>query len=152
MLLISIFEFRFEMGDEREAFPFGNSCFFSIQDIILDKILSSLLTHYNSIHSLFSTVSLTYSFNLWFFFLLFFDWTRQGHHKCREQWPDNSEQYERAFNLFLDVILLILPLIMLSYAYFSITRTLWQGMATERTTKRYVKSTRNDNYQHACKY
>lgn len=41
---------------------------------------------------------------------------------------------------------------MLSSAYFSITRTLWQGMAAERTTKRYVKSTGNNNYQHACKY
>lgn len=74
----------------------------------------------------------------------------KGHHKCREQWPENSEDYERAFNLFLDVILLIFPLIMLSSAYFSITKTLWQGMALERTTKRYAKSG-NNNYQHACK-
>lgn len=75
----------------------------------------------------------------------------KGHHKCREQWPENAEDYERAFNLFLDVILLIFPLIMLSSAYFSITKTLWQGMALEQTSKRYAKSSGNNNYQHACK-
>lgn len=78
--------------------------------------------------------------------------SHEGHHKCREQWPDNALEYERAFNLFLDAILLIFPLIMLSTAYFSITKTLWQGMALERSTKRYAKSTGNNNYQNACKY
>lgn len=61
-----------------------------------------------------------------------------GHHKCREQWPDDTEDYERAFNLFLDMILLIFPLVLLSTAYFSITKTLWQGMAMERTTRRHT--------------
>ncbi|XP_031627019.1 cholecystokinin receptor type A-like [Contarinia nasturtii] len=71
--------------------------------------------------------------------------TTHGHHKCREQWPDSAMNYERAFNLFLDVILLIFPLIMLSTSYFCITKTLWQGMTMERTTKRYTKSG-NNNY------
>lgn len=51
----------------------------------------------------------------------------------------------------MDAILLIFPLIMLSTAYFSITRTLWQGMTMERSTKRYAKSTGNP-YQHSCKW
>uniref|UniRef100_A0A336LNY7 CSON009528 protein n=1 Tax=Culicoides sonorensis TaxID=179676 RepID=A0A336LNY7_CULSO len=57
--------------------------------------------------------------------------TRDGHHKCRENWPDNSEKYERTFNLFLDVILLVLPLLMLGATYSLITKTLWQDMRTE---------------------
>lgn len=84
--------------------------------------------------------------------MLYVLFSHEGHHKCREQWPDNALEYERAFNLFLDAILLIFPLIMLSTAYFSITKTLWQGMALERSTKRYAKSTGNNNYQNACKY
>lgn len=53
-----------------------------------------------------------------------------GHHKCRENWPENSQKYERAFNLFLDVILLVLPLLMLAATYSLITKTLWQDMKT----------------------
>lgn len=51
-----------------------------------------------------------------------------GHHKCRENWPAHAEKYERAFNLFLDVILLVLPLLMLGATYSLITKTLWQDM------------------------
>lgn len=51
-----------------------------------------------------------------------------GHHKCRENWPVHAEKYERAFNLFLDVILLVLPLLMLGATYSLITKTLWQDM------------------------
>lgn len=70
-----------------------------------------------------------------------------GHHKCREQW---TIDYERSFNIFLDLILLIFPLIMLSSAYFSITKTLWQNMTLEKGGKRYAKSGHGD-YKHACK-
>lgn len=85
-------------------------------------------------------------------FPFFRDSIYKGNHKCREQWPDSAVEYERAFNLFLDAILLIFPLIMLSTAYFSITKTLWQGMALERSTKRYTKSNNgNNSYQNACK-
>ncbi|XP_046433087.1 cholecystokinin receptor type A-like isoform X1 [Neodiprion fabricii] len=38
-----------------------------------------------------------------------------GRQKCREDWP--SIAAERAFNIFLDVILLIIPLIMMTLAY-----------------------------------
>lgn len=40
---------------------------------------------------------------------------------------------------------------MLSSAYFSITKTLWQNMTLEKSGKRYAKSGHND-YKHACKY
>ncbi|XP_063697591.1 cholecystokinin receptor type A-like [Culicoides brevitarsis] len=57
--------------------------------------------------------------------------TRDGHHKCRENWPKNSEKYEQSFNLILDVMLLVIPLLMLGATYSLITRTLWQNMRTE---------------------
>lgn len=56
-----------------------------------------------------------------------------GHHKCREGWP--SQEYEKAYNIFLNVILLILPLVIQAATYFSITMTLWQGMQTEKELK-----------------
>ncbi|XP_039432438.1 cholecystokinin receptor type A-like [Culex pipiens pallens] len=61
--------------------------------------------------------------------------TNQGHHKCRELWFDRG--YERAYNLFLDVILLVLPLAILAVTYSLITRTLCRGM---HDFKRYSKS------------
>ncbi|XP_055709055.1 cholecystokinin receptor-like isoform X2 [Phlebotomus papatasi] len=59
----------------------------------------------------------------------------QGHHKCREHWPDDAKDYERMYNLFLDVFLFVLPLLVLGITYSLITRTLWQGMRTERNLK-----------------
>lgn len=61
----------------------------------------------------------------------FYNFIVSGHHKCRENWPENSQKYERAFNLFLDVILLVLPLLMLAATYSLITKTLWQDMKTD---------------------
>ncbi|XP_037049844.1 cholecystokinin receptor type A-like [Bradysia coprophila] len=61
--------------------------------------------------------------------------TSQGHHKCREYWPEGSEEYEKTFNLYLDVILLVIPLIMLGATYSLITKTLWQGMRDENSSK-----------------
>jgi hypothetical protein len=61
-----------------------------------------------------------------------------GHHKCREVWPVEPLQYEKIFGLFLDLILLLLPLAILAAAYFLISRTLWQSMGTE---KQLVKQT-----------
>lgn len=60
---------------------------------------------------------------------------RVGHHKCREDWPVNSSHYERAYNLFLDGILLVVPLIVLGATYSLITQTLWQGMRNEKALK-----------------
>ncbi|XP_053681634.1 cholecystokinin receptor type A-like [Sabethes cyaneus] len=62
--------------------------------------------------------------------------TNQGHHKCRELWFDRG--YERAYNLFLDVILLVLPLAILAVTYSLITRNLCRGMP--HGFKRYGKT------------
>ncbi|KAG5684677.1 hypothetical protein PVAND_013894 [Polypedilum vanderplanki] len=60
--------------------------------------------------------------------------TKEGHNKCREVWP-TTIQYEKIFNIFLDMYLLVLPLFVLLATYFMITKTLWQGMRTERDLK-----------------
>lgn len=58
--------------------------------------------------------------------------------KCREVWPTEPIEYEKVFAIFLDVLLLVLPLIVLGAAYFLISQTLWQSMDTE---KQLVKQT-----------
>lgn len=72
----------------------------------------------------------------------------KGHHKCREDWPNNSRNYERAYNLFLDGILLVLPLIVLGATYSLITQTLWQGMRTEKALKNHLAF----DSTHSCTY
>jgi hypothetical protein len=69
-----------------------------------------------------------------------------GHHKCREVWPKVPFEYEKVFNLFLDVVLFVLPLFVLGATYFLITRTLWKGMRNEKELKKEL--TRQDS----CKY
>nr|XP_014088941.1 cholecystokinin receptor type A-like [Bactrocera oleae] len=58
--------------------------------------------------------------------------SRQGLRKCRDQWPEDTIAYERFYNIFLDLTLLVLPLFVLCVAYFLITRTLYVGMRAER--------------------
>lgn len=58
--------------------------------------------------------------------------------KCREVWPTAPMEYEKVFAIFLDMVLLVLPLIVLGAAYFLISQTLWQSMDTE---KQLVKQT-----------
>ncbi|KAH8411393.1 hypothetical protein KR215_003293, partial [Drosophila sulfurigaster] len=58
--------------------------------------------------------------------------SRQGLRKCREQWPAGSVGYELSYNIFLDLALLVLPLLALSFAYLFITRTLYVSMRNER--------------------
>ncbi|XP_071453171.1 cholecystokinin receptor type A-like [Hetaerina americana] len=60
--------------------------------------------------------------------------TSQGHHKCRERWP--SLDFERAYNVLLDVVLLVLPLAILTATYSLITRTLRRGMRLERAQRK----------------
>lgn len=55
-----------------------------------------------------------------------------GLRKCRDQWPEDTIAYERFYNIFLDLTLLVLPLFVLCVAYFLITRTLYVGMRAER--------------------
>ncbi|XP_026477650.1 uncharacterized protein LOC113383610 [Ctenocephalides felis] len=54
---------------------------------------------------------------------------KSGHHKCREQW--SSANGERIYNLFLDAVLLILPLLIMSLAYSLIVGKLWRGLKRE---------------------
>lgn len=56
-----------------------------------------------------------------------------GNHKCREDWP--SLDYERAYNLFLDMVLLVIPLLVLAVTYSLITQTLYKGMRMERALR-----------------
>ncbi|RZF38517.1 hypothetical protein LSTR_LSTR006112, partial [Laodelphax striatellus] len=52
-----------------------------------------------------------------------------GKHKCRETWP--TQISEKVFNLFLDAILLLIPLIIMSLAYSLIVSKLWKGLQRE---------------------
>ncbi|XP_076636547.1 cholecystokinin receptor type A isoform X2 [Colletes latitarsis] len=52
-----------------------------------------------------------------------------GRHKCREEWPGVGT--ERAYNLFLDGMLLLVPLIVMSLAYSLIAAELWRGLRQE---------------------
>ncbi|XP_076754009.1 cholecystokinin receptor type A isoform X2 [Xylocopa sonorina] len=53
----------------------------------------------------------------------------QGRRKCREDWPTVGT--ERAYNLFLDGTLLLVPLIVMSLAYSLIAVKLWRGLRQE---------------------
>lgn len=64
-----------------------------------------------------------------------------GHHKCRELWPTQPFQYEKIFNIFLDLLLLVVPLMVLGAAYLLISKTLWQSMDSE---KQIVKQTSSE--------
>ncbi|XP_046394028.1 gastrin/cholecystokinin type B receptor-like [Ischnura elegans] len=63
--------------------------------------------------------------------------TSQGHHKCRERWP--SLDIERAYNVLLDVVLLVLPLAILTATYSLITCTLRRGMRLERAQRKRAR-------------
>ncbi|KAJ1522983.1 hypothetical protein ONE63_002119 [Megalurothrips usitatus] len=52
-----------------------------------------------------------------------------GRHKCREEWI--SPGSERIYNLFLDGILLLVPLLIMSLAYLLIVSKLWRGLRRE---------------------
>ncbi|CAN8012899.1 unnamed protein product, partial [Ixodes pacificus] len=52
-----------------------------------------------------------------------------GQHKCRELWP--SDVAEKGFNLYLDSVLLVLPLLIMVFVYALITRTLYAGIRME---------------------
>ncbi|GAB6031014.1 hypothetical protein CHUAL_007834 [Chamberlinius hualienensis] len=49
-----------------------------------------------------------------------------GRSKCREEWP--SQFSEKAFNIFLDVVLLVIPLLIMVTTYSLIIATLWKGI------------------------
>ncbi|KAH7977227.1 hypothetical protein HPB51_026925 [Rhipicephalus microplus] len=52
-----------------------------------------------------------------------------GHQKCRELWP--NDEAEKGFNLYLDSVLLVLPLLIMIFVYAIIVRTLCVGIRLE---------------------
>ncbi|EEB18252.1 class A rhodopsin-like G-protein coupled receptor GPRcck2, putative [Pediculus humanus corporis] len=54
---------------------------------------------------------------------------KMGRHKCREEWPSTTS--ERAFNLFIDAILLLIPLVIMILAYSLIVHKLFKGLKKE---------------------
>ncbi|KAK9886937.1 hypothetical protein WA026_019195 [Henosepilachna vigintioctopunctata] len=58
-----------------------------------------------------------------------------GNHKCRETWQSKTQ--EKAYNIFLDVILLLLPLLIMLVTYSLISKTLFQAMRNERMQRDY---------------
>ncbi|XP_065159146.1 cholecystokinin receptor-like [Atheta coriaria] len=53
----------------------------------------------------------------------------KGTHKCREVWP--SKASDRIYSLFLEAILLIIPLVIMTLAYSLIISKLWKGLQKE---------------------
>ncbi|ENN78967.1 hypothetical protein D910_06709 [Dendroctonus ponderosae] len=53
--------------------------------------------------------------------------------KNAENWA--SLEYEKAFNLVLDIVLMVFPLLVLAATYSLIIRTLWKGIKTERASR-----------------
>lgn len=68
-----------------------------------------------------------------------------GGRKCRELWPLEQVFYERIYNIFLDLILFMLPLIILCFAYFSIIRTLYKGIQNEDIRQPHAMNNLNNN-------
>ena len=54
---------------------------------------------------------------------------RSGSHKCSEDW--SNQNWLKAYTLFLDTMLLVLPLLMMLVAYGRISWTLWKGIRIE---------------------
>lgn len=63
-------------------------------------------------------------------------------YKCREEWP--TKRSEQAYNLFLDGMLLLIPLIFMILAYSLIVNKLWKGLKKEIQ--------HNSSYQQHSKY
>ncbi|XP_076348076.1 cholecystokinin receptor type A-like [Tachypleus tridentatus] len=66
--------------------------------------------------------------------------TTPGKYKCREVWPTTG--IERAFTFFLDLLLLVVPVFVMSVTYFCIIRGLQPG-TTNVLNKRNVNSAEN---------
>ncbi|XP_013781323.1 cholecystokinin receptor type A-like [Limulus polyphemus] len=69
-----------------------------------------------------------------------------GKYKCREVWPTTGT--ERGFNFFLDVLLLVVPVVVMSVTYFCIIRELQPGTTSvlsfeHRNNRINVTSTEN---------
>ena len=59
-----------------------------------------------------------------------------GRHKCRELWP--SSLGEKGYTIFLDIILLLIPLLLMSVMYSLISFRLYRGIQQERRIQRLI--------------
>ncbi|CAG0883816.1 unnamed protein product [Darwinula stevensoni] len=59
-----------------------------------------------------------------------------GRHKCRETWP--SSLGEKGYTIFLDIILLSVPLLLMSVMYSLISFRLYRGIQQERRIQRLI--------------
>ncbi|RUS77039.1 hypothetical protein EGW08_015196, partial [Elysia chlorotica] len=57
-----------------------------------------------------------------------------GRHSCREIWP--SVESEKAYTVALDLLLLVLPVLIMTWAYGCVSYTLWIGMKLEKKTEK----------------
>ncbi|XP_037786298.1 cholecystokinin receptor-like [Penaeus monodon] len=53
----------------------------------------------------------------------------KGRHKCRETWP--TAMLEQGYNVFLVIVLLVIPLVLMLAAYCRISRVLWRDIREE---------------------
>ncbi|KAH8419975.1 hypothetical protein KR009_004571 [Drosophila setifemur] len=70
--------------------------------------------------------------------------SRPGFCKCRETWPD--PRYELFYNILLDMLLLVLPLVVLCVAYFLIIRTLYLDIAED--SNRLLQQQQQQHHQY----
>lgn len=64
-----------------------------------------------------------------------------GNFGCREQW--DSYESAVAYMVFLDLMLLVIPVLLMSLSYGMIVRTLWMGMRVDKDIEdgKYFKCT-----------
>ncbi|KAK3780899.1 hypothetical protein RRG08_052056 [Elysia crispata] len=60
-----------------------------------------------------------------------------GRHACREVWP--SVESEQAYTISLNLFLLALPILIMTWAYGCVSYTLWIGMKLEKKTEKDIQ-------------
>ncbi|XP_022671206.1 cholecystokinin receptor type A-like [Varroa jacobsoni] len=63
--------------------------------------------------------------------------TGKGRQKCREAWPEPT--VETAFTVMLDLLLLVIPLAVMAFAYINITVTLRKGIRDNERSSNEIK-------------
>ncbi|EEB20399.1 class A rhodopsin-like G-protein coupled receptor GPRcck1, putative [Pediculus humanus corporis] len=76
--------------------------------------------------------------------------TNKGRHKCREKWPNGD--YERIYNLLLDLLLLLIPLLALGVTYYLISITLWRDLSKKSEDVSYQRHEENSKREKNSSY
>lgn len=111
----------------------------NLPHLVFELILHAANCHFKQTHSNKSRLSRLFTL-LCRLNINYFSIQPPGHKKCREVWPSEPFHYEKTFNIFLDMILLVIPLVVLGAAYSMISRTLWQSMDNEKQLVRETLS------------